>query len=272
MRHRWWLVVWVWAGGLLSGIEGGEGVHVGEELAHASALGVAPCEEFVAFGFWHGGIADECLQIALDGGCGGLEFVCGVLGELAFDALFLAFAVFVAASEVVCGWFITAGAAFIFCFLLTLAMYYGSYVAMALAIALAVYLLIRSNFRKADKTTKTEDTLFTQILREKDKTIIWQLLCQHIRRGNAARLQFVIDTYGSMTDASTAVLSPCSRQPTSPMPNRSATTAPLCNSASPPTASSLWTACRTRPLTSTLSSSPSTSYRKARNSSALSVT
>ena len=103
--------------------------------------------------------------------------------------------------SVIGGWFITAGAAFIFCFFLTGTMYFGSYVAMALAIVLAIYLLVRSNFKKTEKGTKTEDSIFEQILKCKDKAIIWGLLCEHVRNGNAARLRFVIDTYGSMTDA-----------------------------------------------------------------------
>ena len=107
--------------------------------------------------------------------------------------------------SVIGGWFITAGAAFTFCFLLTNTMYFGSYVAMGLAIALAIYLLYRSNFAKTKTNTQTktddEEILFTQILKSKDKSIIWGLLCEHIRRGNAARLQFVIDTYESMTTA-----------------------------------------------------------------------
>lgn len=103
--------------------------------------------------------------------------------------------------SVIGGWFITAGAAFIFCFFLTNTMYFGSYVAMALAIALAIYLLVRSNFKKIKKEERKEESLFMQILKSKDKAIIWGLLCEHIRMGNAARLQFVINTYSSMTDA-----------------------------------------------------------------------
>ena len=103
--------------------------------------------------------------------------------------------------SVIGGWFITAGVAFVFCFLLTNTMYFGSYVAMALAIVLAIYLLIRSNFKKSKKDERDEESLFSQILKSKDKAIIWELLCEHIRKGNAARLKFVIDTYGTMTDA-----------------------------------------------------------------------
>lgn len=103
--------------------------------------------------------------------------------------------------SVIGGWFITAGAAFIFCFFLTNTMYFGSYVAMALAICLAIYLLIRSNFKKTQQEERKVESLFLQILKSKDKAIIWGLLCEHIRLGNAARLQFVINTYSSMTEA-----------------------------------------------------------------------
>lgn len=102
--------------------------------------------------------------------------------------------------SVIGGWFITAGAAFIFCFLLTGTMYFGSYVAMVLAITLAIYLLVKSNF-KTKSETKDEETIFSQIMKSKDRAVIWSLLCQHIRTGNAARLRFVIESYESVTTA-----------------------------------------------------------------------
>ena len=55
--------------------------------------------------------------------------------------------------------------------------------------------------KSSSSSTSRSDSLFTQILKSKDKAIIWGLLCEHIRNGNAARLRFVIDTYGTMTDA-----------------------------------------------------------------------
>ena len=103
--------------------------------------------------------------------------------------------------SVIGGWFITAGVAFVFSFFLTNTMYFGSYIAMALAIALAIYLLVRSNLKETKSNTNTDDSIFMQILAAKDKTVIWRLLCEHICSGNAKRLKFVIDTYGSMTDA-----------------------------------------------------------------------
>ena len=101
--------------------------------------------------------------------------------------------------SVIGGWFITAGVAFIACYLITNGLYFGSYVAMACAIAIAIILLVRSNM-KFKNTVTEEDNLFNQIMRMRDKQAIWQLLCTHIFRGNAARLRFIINAYRSHTD------------------------------------------------------------------------
>lgn len=103
--------------------------------------------------------------------------------------------------SVIGGWFITAGAAFIFCFILTNILHFGSYVAMILAIALAITILVKSNSKTQKKDEEETEKLFRQILKSEDKSIIWTLLCEHIRYGNASRLQFVIDTYTNDTNA-----------------------------------------------------------------------
>lgn len=102
--------------------------------------------------------------------------------------------------SVIGGWFITAGAAFIACYLLTNVLHFGSYVAMACAIALAIFMLVRSNLKFKD-SAKDEDTIFKQIMKTRDKQEIWYLLCEHIRLGNSDRLQFVIETYRKATDS-----------------------------------------------------------------------
>mgnify|MGYP003290968804 CR=1 FL=1 len=101
--------------------------------------------------------------------------------------------------SVIGGWFITAGAAFIACYLVTNGLFFGGYIAMACAIALAIFLLVRSNM-KFKEVVKEDDTLFKQMMRTRDESEIWLNLCRHIRKGNAARLQFVIDSYHKATD------------------------------------------------------------------------
>lgn len=101
--------------------------------------------------------------------------------------------------SVIGGWFITAGVAFIGCYLITNGLFFGGYIAMACAIVVAIVVLIRSN-RKFKNTVKDEDTLFSQMMRSRNKTEIWQMLCEHIRQGNAERLRFVEETYRDVTD------------------------------------------------------------------------
>lgn len=103
--------------------------------------------------------------------------------------------------SVIGGWFITAGVAFFICFIVTTIMFYGSYIAMAIAIAVAIFILVRNNIIYAKKKTQAEDSLFDQIMHSRSKQEIWRLLCDHIRTGNAARLQFVINAYRCATDS-----------------------------------------------------------------------
>ena len=57
--------------------------------------------------------------------------------------------------SVIGGWFITAGAAFIICFFVTMIMYFGGMTAMVIMIGVAAFILIRSN-NKYRKKMKSE--------------------------------------------------------------------------------------------------------------------
>ncbi len=103
--------------------------------------------------------------------------------------------------SVIGGWFITAGVAFILCYLVTNAMYFGSYVVMGIAIVVAIVMLIRSNLKYQEKGVSEEEQLFSNILHSKDPRQTWQLLCQHIRLGNGKHVAFVMKTYRACTDA-----------------------------------------------------------------------
>lgn len=103
--------------------------------------------------------------------------------------------------SVIGGWFITAGVAFFICFIMTVIMFYGSYIAMAVSIIVAVILLVRSNVIYANKKPQANDSLFAQIMHARSKQEIWILLRDHIRTGNAKRLQFVIDAYRCATNS-----------------------------------------------------------------------
>ena len=104
--------------------------------------------------------------------------------------------------SVIGGWFITAGAAFIVCYLMTNLMFFGSFVAMGLAIILAILLLVRSNVKFAtQKEEPVTDRIFKQLIASKDKAERWDLLKQHVVQGNSEQLRFVISCYEKVTDA-----------------------------------------------------------------------
>ena len=104
--------------------------------------------------------------------------------------------------SVIGGWFITAGAAFIVCYLMTNLMFFGSFVAMGLAIILAIVLLVRSNVKFAtQKEEPVTDRIFKQLIASKDKVERWDLLKQHVVHGNSEQLRFVISCYEKVTDA-----------------------------------------------------------------------
>lgn len=104
--------------------------------------------------------------------------------------------------SVIGGWFITAGAAFVMCYLVTNALHFGSFVAMGVSIVVAIFLLVRSNVKyKENKSVSESDLLFKQLMRTKDKGERWQLLKMHVMHCNVEQLRFASDCYKTITDA-----------------------------------------------------------------------
>ena len=104
--------------------------------------------------------------------------------------------------SVIGGWFITAGVAFTVCYLITNVMHFGGFVAMSLAIALAVYLLIRSHLRYQKHNQQSEtDALFSRLLHQSDKAVCWDMLRKHVALTTVNHFQQVAETYEAMTTA-----------------------------------------------------------------------
>ena len=98
--------------------------------------------------------------------------------------------------NVIGGWFLTAGIAFSACALVTIAMYYGGAVVMALFVFVAVFILIKSNFStKRKDETDYEEQLFKGIMNAKDKAECWDLLKKHVCATQQEMLDFVWKTY-----------------------------------------------------------------------------
>ena len=104
--------------------------------------------------------------------------------------------------SVIGGWFITAGMAFILCFLVSTALFFGSFLAMVAAIALSIFLLIRSNMRYRKNIIEGEtDKLFTRIVHCGDKEECWTLLREYVNQTIKAHVRMVADDYETLTTA-----------------------------------------------------------------------
>ncbi len=104
--------------------------------------------------------------------------------------------------SVIGGWFITAGVAFITCYLLTNVLFFGNFVAMVLAVVLAVFLLVRSNLHySASRKPDEGDIIFSRLMRSRAEGESWQLLTDHVRLMCGRQLEFIADAYNTLIKA-----------------------------------------------------------------------
>lgn len=104
--------------------------------------------------------------------------------------------------SVIGGWFITAGVAFLAAYLMTNIMYFGSFVAMTIAVVISIALLIRSNMRYQEKKQERPgDTTFREMMHAHDSEERFQLLTKHISQCNSYNLSFVMEAYKTITDS-----------------------------------------------------------------------
>ncbi|MDO4164010.1 MAG: inorganic phosphate transporter [Bacteroides sp.] len=99
--------------------------------------------------------------------------------------------------SVIGGWFITAGAAFTICFFVTLLIHFGGTVAIIALIALAVFLLIRSQvmYKKRKEKEKNSTTLRQQLMQSTNTDEILTLLRQHTREELVKVLEFTEENF-----------------------------------------------------------------------------
>lgn len=103
--------------------------------------------------------------------------------------------------SVIGGWFITAGAAFILCFLVALAMSLGGLTMASILIALSIVLLVRSNVKYKKKQAEEKgDVVFNQMITSEDNAETLRLLTRHIRQGQSQFLDFVNVNYLNVTE------------------------------------------------------------------------
>ena len=99
--------------------------------------------------------------------------------------------------SVIGGWFITAGAAFFICFFVTLIIHYGGFVAIIILVALAIFLLIRSQFAFNKKLTQQKgNPTVTKLMSTHDTEEALTLLRKHTRE----ELSGILDTAANTFD------------------------------------------------------------------------
>lgn len=101
--------------------------------------------------------------------------------------------------SVIGGWFITAGAAFTICFFVALVLHYGGNISIIALIALAVFILIRSQvmYKKRKAKAEVNETL-KQLMQSTDSEEALQLMRKHTREELAKVLEYA-ETNFSLT-------------------------------------------------------------------------
>lgn len=103
--------------------------------------------------------------------------------------------------SVIGGWFITAFVAFTVCALVTFVMFYTNVVGMLGFIALAVFLLVRSNIKYSKKEkAESQDDVFKRMMASKDKTETLSLLRQHVKETFTDYINFSETAYVQATN------------------------------------------------------------------------
>ena len=107
--------------------------------------------------------------------------------------------------SVIGGWFITAGVAFAVCAIVCMAMYAGGFLVMFLFMALAIFLVVKSQIAYARKARdEKKDSVFTLMMRTRDPEIVLDLLEKHVSRTQSFVSRFALEQYCLILDGLTS--------------------------------------------------------------------
>lgn len=103
--------------------------------------------------------------------------------------------------SVIGGWFMTAGAAFFLCFIVTLFVHFGGVIAMVLLIVLVVVMLIKNNHSYKKKMAATKrDEIFTELMQTHDPDAAWTLLNKHVCRNQSKMVEYIGEAYNQISE------------------------------------------------------------------------
>jgi hypothetical protein len=103
--------------------------------------------------------------------------------------------------SVIGGWFITAGAAFMLCFIITSAMYFGGPIAIGIIVLIVIAILVHNNINFKEKPDdEGRDVIYHKMIASKDKAETFELLKEHITLTHSQALTFAKDCFYQITD------------------------------------------------------------------------
>lgn len=105
--------------------------------------------------------------------------------------------------NVIGGWFLTAGVAFLASTIVCMFMWYGGFVIQGAFILLVIFILWRSNktYKMKQEKEKEQDDGFRKIMRERDPQVAWELLKDHVRSTQSMSCKYALERYLSIIDA-----------------------------------------------------------------------
>ena len=103
--------------------------------------------------------------------------------------------------SVIGGWFMTAGAAFFLCFIVTLLIPLGGVIARVILIVFVGFMLIKNNRSYKKKMAETQrDEVFMELMQTHDTDAAWTLLNKHVCRNQSKMVSYIGDAYQQITD------------------------------------------------------------------------
>ncbi len=104
--------------------------------------------------------------------------------------------------SVIGGWFVTAGASFITCALVSLCMWYGGPVVKGLFIILVIAILVYSNiqYKRKQEISNQDNSSFQLMMRTRDPELVWEMLRKHVRITQSRICNYTLEQYNNIID------------------------------------------------------------------------
>ena len=105
--------------------------------------------------------------------------------------------------NVIGGWFLTAGVAFLACTIVCMFMWYGGFVIQGAFIVLVMLILWRSNktYKMKQEKEQEQDDSFKKIMRERDPEVAWGMLKDHVKGTQSVSCKYALERYLKIIEA-----------------------------------------------------------------------